>query len=143
MNLLNEIQRLVEHSKNLSHIEVFPHSTQSDWVKDINIALHHAEDEEGRWGLFLAILPLWTTECDSEDAKELFGRDAIWKYNEPLISTGVVQEVSEGWQIGIHCGQFYAFKISGEKKLLEEYNLKLLKTSHVISLQEFNRRQGY
>ena len=143
MNLREHIAKLVEHSKHLSHIEWFPYSggVYRQIIRDLNTALAATESEEERWRLFLSLLPLWTTERDTEEAQRIFGKETLWKYNEPLVLATVFQDSGEGRpHISIHCGQFSVCRIVGTKELLDRYHQEITASGHTITLAKLNRR---
>ena len=143
MNLSERIAHLVERSKHLSNIQWLPYSgPHSQIIADINTALASAESEEIRFLLFSALLPFWTTNRNTEAARQMFGDETVWKYDKPLVLAPVFPNPGErNLDISINCGQCTVCRITGAKELLELYHQEVTASGHTITLAELNRRQ--
>jgi len=141
MNILRRINEFVERSKHLSHMEWFPYSKpHSTMIANINTALRSAPSEKERWGLFCGLLSLWGTRRDTKITRMIFGAESPWKYKRPLVLSSVFFDSSEETSISLFCAQPLVCRIIGQQKLLARYHRCVLRSGHVITLEEFNSR---
>ncbi len=135
MKTKEEITRLLKRAKGTSVIRFLPYNPDPpESVKNINTALLHAENEETRWNLFLALLEIWNHRRAPQLGIDLFGFIALWDRREIPI---ILME-RDGLVMGQ--GPFTVVQITGANMLTNGYYLELIKRKLVQTLQDHCRK---
>ncbi len=136
MNIENEIARLLNRSKEVSSIRFLPYTNDlPTTVVEVNTALAHAETEEKRWELFLALLRVYTHRRAPTLGRRLFGLCARWIRDEPLVISMEINGLS------IHQGQAEVVNITGDPAITTGYYFELIKKGLAMTLQKHERTQ--